>query len=412
MVGISSLLIIAVLVVGIVWIGNNDSEANAEKSIEETPEEANKDKEINKKIKSEENKHETEEEKESKDKEEESEGKDKEEDKKETAEVNKETSDKVKSEAKKEEKVETQTSEAEKETKSADPSTKVIDPITKYVDVSSLNVRNGPGTNHAVITSVQEGQTVTVTELSDAWSKVNVNGKSGWLSSKYLSDKKPVVATKEEKKEESSQTTTKKPANPKNDADKLKTVSGNRQLILVTANGYSTSNATIQTFEKDGSGKWNQVLNTSGFLGKNGFGKQKEGDGKTPIGKYTIGTGFGQKGNPGTKLPWRDITSDDVWVDDSDSPLYNTWQSKSKTEGQWKSAENMTHRLYTYGFVINYNTQRTPGKGSAIFLHTGSSYTLGCVATSQSNVVSIMKWLDPSKNPVIVMTPTQNLGNY
>lgn len=307
--------------------------------------------------------------------------------------------------------------EQKNESKSVAPSTKVIEPVTKYVNVGSLNLRSGAGTNYSVITSVSQGQAVTATEINDSWSKVTVNGKTGWVSSKYLSDSKPVVKKVEAPKESTTSTpstpsTSAPTAAPQNDADKLTTISGNRQLILVTANGYSSRRATIQTFEKDSSGKWKRIMNVSGFIGKNGFGKSKEGDGKTPIGKYTIGTAFGQKGNPGTKLPWRNITSDDVWVDDSKSSLYNSWQSKSATQGQWTSAENMNHPLYVYGFVINYNTARTPYKGSAIFFHTGSSYTLGCVATSQSNVASILKWLDPAKNPVIIMTPKQELTKY
>lgn len=111
-------------------------------------------------------------------------------------------------------------------------------------------------------------------------------------------------------------------------------------------------------------------------------------------------------------MPYRKITNDDVWVDDPESPLYNTWQSKKKTQGQWKSAEKMTHRLYTYGFVINYNIERIPHKGSAIFFHVGNMPTLGCVATSQSNCISILKWLNPSKKPVIIMTPSNKLNNY
>ncbi len=77
-----------------------------------------------------------------------------------------------------------------------------------------------------------------------------------------------------------------------------------------------------------------------------------------------------------------------------------------------EKAENMKIGAYANGFVINYNTQRTPGKGSAIFFHIGNSYTLGCTATSEANVVKIMKWLDPAKNPVIIQTPTQNISNY
>lgn len=203
------------------------------------------------------------------------------------------------------------------------------------------------------------------------------------------------------------------PVIEKNDANNLKTVGNNSQLILVTSNSVRDRNVAIQTFERNISGNWVRKLITTGFVGKNGMDKTKEGDKKTPTGKFTIGTTFGQIGNPGTKMPFRNITSDDVWVDDSNSSLYNTWQSKSKTKGQWNSAENMTHKLYKYGFVINYNTtERIPYKGSAIFFHTGTSYTAGCVATSEGNVVSILNWLNPSKNPVIIITTKDRLSAY
>lgn len=312
-----------------------------------------------------------------------------------------------------------------------------IDPITKYVTANSLNVRDSASSNGKVISSLKRNQEVTAYEVSGDWSKIKTNTTDGWVSTKYLTTTKPdvketVVQKAEEPKEdrqvkedttEKKQTTQNSAPESKeenkqseanlNVADQLKTVDGNRQLILVTANGYNTSKATIQTFEKDDSGKWNPVLNVSGFIGKNGFTKdKKEGDGKTPVGKYTIGDAFGQKGNPGTKLSFLNITEDDVWVDDPESPLYNSWQSKSQTQGQWNSAEDMTHRLYTYGFIINYNTNRVPYKGSAIFFHVGSGHTLGCTATSESNVISILKWIHPAKNPVIIQTPVQDLGNY
>lgn len=266
---------------------------------------------------------------------------------------------------------------------------------TMYVTASTLNIRSGAGTKYKVITTVKKNSAVKVTQTKSSWSKVIVGSKTGWASSNYL--------------------TATKPATPKNLAEGLKTVGSNKQLILVTSNGYNSSNAEIRTFERNSKGKWVPVLTTKGYIGKYGFAKEKvmkEGGKKSPIGKYTIGTAFGRKANPGTKLNYRKITADDVWVDDPKSKLYNTWQSKKKTKGQWKSAENMNISAYTYGFVINYNTKRTPYKGSAIFFHIGNSYTLGCTATSEENVKKILKWLDPKKNPVIVQTPINELHNY
>ena len=47
---------------------------------------------------------------------------------------------------------------------------------------------------------------------------------------------------------------------------------------------------------------------------------------------------------------------------------------------------------YNYGMVLDYNSACTYGAGSAIFLHckgTGS-YTAGCIAVSQKNMIKIL----------------------
>lgn len=72
----------------------------------------------------------------------------------------------------------------------------------------------------------------------------------------------------------------------------------------------------------------------------------------------------------------------------------------------------MMHRLYEYGFVINYNTKQVKNKGSAIFMHKGDSYTAGCVTTSRSNLLKFLKWLDPKKKPVIIMTLESERNKY
>lgn len=267
---------------------------------------------------------------------------------------------------------------------------------TMYVTASSLNVREAPTVKSKIVTSVNKHHAFIIEDTKGSWSRLEVNGKKGWVSSKYLTAKKPPA-----------------PKKGKNYAAGLQTVGSNNQLILVTSKGGRTSKADIRTYERNNKGKWIQKMTITGYIGKGGFTSSKsEQDSRTPMGKYTIGTAFGQKGNPGTKLPFRKITSDDVWVDDPASELYNTWQSKKRTKKQWKSAENMNHKLYKNGFVINYNTQRIPNKGSAIFFHIGNSYTLGCTATSETNVIKIMKWLDPKKKPVIIQTPIAQLDKY
>ncbi|WP_416825263.1 GW domain-containing glycosaminoglycan-binding protein [Ectobacillus polymachus] len=220
------------------------------------------------------------------------------------------------------------------------------------------------------------------------WYQIQQNGRTGWLDSRAVSLGGITLA------------------------DSFHTVGDNNQLIVVSATGYGTNLARIRTFERV-NGVWKQLLDINGHIGRDGFASQmSEYVVQSPRGKYSIGTAFGRYGNPGTKLPFRQITPDDVWVDDSNSSLYNTWQSRSATQGQWSSAENMDISAYNYGFVINYNMNRTPGAGSAIFFHVSDMYTNGCTATDQQDVISILKWLDPAKNPAIIQSPDSELGNY
>ena len=180
-----------------------------------------------------------------------------------------------------------------------------------------------------------------------------------------------------------------------------------QQAIVVTTNGFGRISATITTYENI-NGTWKQINSFAGNIGRTGFTYNKrEGDGHTPIGVFSLGTAFGRYSNPGTSKSYRQSTSNDFWVDDTNSSLYNTWQ-KGPVNGRWNSAEKMYIPQYNYGFVINYNTERIAGKGSAIFFHVWSgqgSGTAGCISVAENNVTSTLKWLKPSKNPVIIEGP-------
>lgn len=227
---------------------------------------------------------------------------------------------------------------------------------------------------------------------------------------RLTSSKKEEVSSENQTSSSKSTESTTPPAIPKPESliDRVKGKGNARQAIVVTTNGFGLVSATITTFENV-NGTWRQVASFAGNVGRKGFAYNKvEGDGHSPIGIFSLGIAFGRYSNPGTAMNYRRSTPNDFWVDDDDSPLYNTWQ-EGPVKGRWNSAENMYISQYNYGFVINYNTaKRIPGKGSAIFFHVWSGAghgTAGCTATSQDNVISIFKWLNPSKNPVIIEGP-------
>lgn len=59
--------------------------------------------------------------------------------------------------------------------------------LVKIVNCSSLNLRSGAGTNYSVKRTLSRGTQVTVLSTSGKWSKVSVNGTTGYVYSTYLS---------------------------------------------------------------------------------------------------------------------------------------------------------------------------------------------------------------------------------
>lgn len=83
---------------------------------------------------------------------------------------------------------------------------------TKYVSVDTLNVREKPDSKGKIIDQLDLNDKITVQEIiNDTWAKIEVNGKTGYVSTKYLSDKKTVITSRsgeterENKQEEQNQ---------------------------------------------------------------------------------------------------------------------------------------------------------------------------------------------------------------
>lgn len=179
-------------------------------------------------------------------------------------------------------------------------------------------------------------------------------------------------------------------------------IADSSQLVVVDSDGYTCD---VYLYEKKDD-IWSQILNTSGYVGKNGITDNKvEGDYCTPSGLYTLGFGFGTE-LVDTKIEYRLINSDCYWVDDVNSKYYNQWIESDRIT--WTSAEHMIDypESYHYGIVINYNISPiVPGKGSAIFLHcSNGGYTAGCVAIPESEMIALIHWIDPTSAPIILIS--------
>jgi len=200
----------------------------------------------------------------------------------------------------------------------------------------------------------------------------------------------------------------------------IKTNENSQQLIVVTSLLSNTSNVVINTYEKGKNGWVSVHKNIAGCIGLKGFSTDKiEGDNKTPVGAFKIGTCYSKTSGVSTGLNYYRYDPKDVWVDDGGSTYYNTHQ-REPISGRWKSAENfskMKNGIYDVFFNIGYNTARTKNKGSAIFFHIANpnaqiEYTNGCIATDRINMLAIVKWLDKDKSPFILQGPISIIVKY
>lgn len=176
-----------------------------------------------------------------------------------------------------------------------------------------------------------------------------------------------------------------------------------RQLIIVQA--VHSGEAQLLLYEKsevEGSSVWTETLRCEALIGVNGLGKTKEGDGKTPVGDFGILTAFGIKPDPGTALPYLQVDENTYCC--GDAAYYNQLIDAKALHHDCTGEHLIDYSPeYNYGIFLDYNKERTPGKGSAIFLHGmgAKPYTAGCVAVSEENMVTILKSLQSGARLII-----------
>ena len=171
-----------------------------------------------------------------------------------------------------------------------------------------------------------------------------------------------------------------------------------QSLIYVDCTG--GSNAVVTLYQKNEKGRWQEIFETEGYIGRNGLaspeGTKREGDGKTPEGDIRVVSAFGIKENPGTSIPYVKV-DDDWWGCDEDCEYYNTIIKVSETGHQCKGEHlALITPAYNYSIVTSYNEKCERGMGSLIFFHCIGTkpYTGGCVAVPEERMVEVLRHCD------------------
>jgi D-alanyl-D-alanine dipeptidase len=206
-----------------------------------------------------------------------------------------------------------------------------------------------------------------------------------------------------------------------------------RQLVLVIAEDWSATSATLQRYQRERTdGPWQRTgQSVAVSIGKTGLAwglgvhggplasgpVKHEGDGKAPAGAFALPFAFGYASKEdarSVKLPYVPLSADVFGVDDVKSKHYNqlVWADEIRDK-DWDSAETMRRAdgLYEWGVFVNHNTAPAiAGAGSCIFLHIWrgpNQPTAGCTAMGREEMISLLAWLDPRARPVLVQLPRE-----
>lgn len=210
-----------------------------------------------------------------------------------------------------------------------------------------------------------------------------------------------------------------------------------RQAVVVTTADWNQVSGKAQLFErKTTNAGWSPVGKSFPVVvGKNGMAwsqalnelpsdtgrilMKTEGDGKAPAGIFALPSSFGSAEKPEfIKLPYEKLTESVECVDDVKSAHYNRIVDRDKIENfDWNSSEKMlaVGEQYDLGVFVGHNRARQAGGGSCIFLHIWkdkNTGTAGCTAMARENIKTVLEFLDPAKNPVLIQLPEDSYRKY
>ena len=183
---------------------------------------------------------------------------------------------------------------------------------------------------------------------------------------------------------------------------------GAGQLLLVLTSRKGEAQGQLYCLEKQ-NGKWKMGLEPMACsVGRNGIaddGAKREGDGMSPWGTFKIGFAFGYDEECETRMPYKQMHENDIWVDDLKASDYNQLTKKELTNADSFECMRRKDELYRKGLVVEYNTEeRVPGYGSAIFIHFWGrpfNTTSGCVGLPMHHLEAVLRFLEPDKTPAI-----------
>ena len=205
------------------------------------------------------------------------------------------------------------------------------------------------------------------------------------------------------------------------------------QLVVVIADGWSSTSGKLTRFQRGEKGGWKEVgAPIEVQLGSAGLGwglglhpietamersgpLKEEGDDRSPAGVFQLleTTGYAPKPPPGTTLSYTQATAQLRCVTDRKSKSYNQLvlaPASGAASGSSDEPMKRSDALYQLTIVVEHNRHPVvPGQGSCVFLRAGNGQpTDGSTALPAAEMAPLITWLDASAHPLLVQLPEKD----
>jgi len=208
---------------------------------------------------------------------------------------------------------------------------------------------------------------------------------------------------------------------------------GTGQLLLVHAATWTSPWGTLDRYERETTGAWKRVgASIAVDLGRSGMAwgrglhhvpasgpRKTEGDGKSPAGVFTLDRAFGVASrlpDDARGFPYLHTEPTTYCVEDLRSDRYNQIIDATDVHrATWEKWSELKRPdgLFDWGIIVAQNQpEPVRGAGSCVFLHIWRGPhipTAGCTAMPRDEMELILRWLDPSRKPVLVQLPDLEL---
>lgn len=213
--------------------------------------------------------------------------------------------------------------------------------------------------------------------------------------------------------------------------DQLGSLGDATQVLTLTGTTWNSTVGTAVAWRKVGrtwrvaAGPFRVRLGTEGLIRP---GRARHLRGRTPAGTFEVAYAMGLDADPGGALRYRRLDDNDRWPFDASRPAsYNVFQPLRTRRARWSEDAEIrfadARPRYRRVLVLRHNlpigVYREPSTGErlakvpadtrlgSLFLHSGSpTPRQGWVATETSRMRWLLRWLDPAREPkVVVGTP-------